>query len=281
MNNRLKWAVDILVITVGTVIYACGVHFFTEPNGIAPGGVVGIATVLNELFNINVGTVTFLINVPLLILGIVYLGRNFIIKTLISLSVFTLTLDYLLIKLPVYTDDKILAAVFGGLLMGIGLGVVYLRDGSTGGMDIINRLILRFFPNMRMGSIILITDTVVILFAVLVFRDVNVLLYSAIAIYIATKLVDEVLYGLNERKMLMIVTDKEKEVTDTILKMERGVTVIKASGGFSGAEKSVIICVTAKNEYYRFRRAIAKEDENAFIIIANAGEVLGKGFLPL
>lgn len=281
MKKALKWIIDILFVVFGTLIYAGGVYFFTEPNGIAPGGVVGIATGLNALFGFSIGLTTFIINIPLIILGVVFLGRNFIIKTLLSLSVFTISLDYIFVYFPVYTDDKIISAIFGGLLMGIGLGINYLRDGSTGGMDIINRVIIHKFPNMKMGSIVFITDTVVVLFAVLVFRDINVLLYSALAIYISAKLVDDVLYGTGERKMLMVVTDKTQAVTKKILSLQRGVTVIKATGGFSGTEKSVIICVTAKNEYYRFRRAVADEDENAFIIIANAGEVHGNGFLPL
>ena len=281
MRQAFKWAYDLSLVIIGTAIYAGGVYFFTEPNGIAPGGVVGVATGMYALFGTSVGIMTFLINIPLLVAGAIYLGKNFIIKTLVSLITFTILLDYIYVYFPVYTDDKVIASIFGGLLMGLGLGIVYLRDGSTGGMDISNRLILRKFPNMRMGSIIFITDAFVVLFAVLAFKDINVLLYSGITIFISTKLVDELLYGTNERKMLLVITDKQKDITDTILAMQRGVTVIKAIGGFSGEEKSVIICVTAKNEYYRFRRAIEAKDKNAFIIIANAGEVLGKGFLPL
>ncbi len=281
MKRAFKWISDIIISLVGTAIYTCGVYFFTEPNGIAPGGVVGISTALNALFGTSVGMMTFLINIPLLILGAIYLGRNFIIKTLICLMGFTAILDYGLVHFSVYTEDKLIAAIFGGVFIGVGLGIVYLSDASTGGMDIVNRLILRRVPNIKMGSIVFITDTIVILFAVFAFKDINVLLYSWITIFISTKLIDEILYGTNERKLLMIVTGEKKRVTERILAMKRGVTVINATGGFSGEEKSVILCVTTKNEYYRFRRAIAEVDKNAFIIISNAGEVLGKGFLPL
>ena len=281
MKQIFKWLYDLFIVIIGTAVYAGGVYFFTEPNGIAPGGVVGIATAFEALFGTSIGLMTFLINIPLIVAGLIYLGKNFIIKTFVSLIAFTVFVDYAYKIFPAYTDDKVIASIFGGLLIGLGLGIVYLRDGSTGGMDILNRLILRKFPNMRMGSIIFITDAFVILFAVLVFRDINVLLYSGITIFVSTKLVDEILYGTNERKMLLIITEKSKPVTERLLAMDRGVTIVKAIGGFSGKEKSVIICVTAKNEYYRFRRAIEAEDKNAFIIIANAGEVLGKGFLPL
>ena len=154
MRQAFKWAYDLSLVIIGTAIYAGGVYFFTEPNGIAPGGVVGVATGMYALFGTSVGIMTFLINIPLLVAGAIYLGKNFIIKTLVSLITFTILLDYIYVYFPVYTDDEVIAAIFGGLLMGLGLGIVYLRDGSTGGMDISNRLILRKFPNMRMGSII-------------------------------------------------------------------------------------------------------------------------------
>ena len=280
MKKVLKWAEEISFIFVGTAIYACGVYFFTEPSGIAPGGVVGIATALNSLFGFSVGITTFIINIPLIILGIVFLGKSFIIKTFISLITFTALLEFGFVYFPTYSGDRIICAIFGGALMGAGLGINYWRDGSTGGMDIVNRIILKFFPEVHLGKIVLVTDSIVILFAVLVSADIDVFLYSALTIFISSKLVDALLYGIAERKMLILVTEKPKEVTKRILALKRGVTVLKAEGGFSGTEKSVIMCVTGKHEYYRFRSAIAEEDKNAFIIIANAGEVHGQGFLP-
>lgn len=279
MKAVFKWIYEVFLIIVGTAVYTFGVYFFTEPYGIAPGGVVGIATALNSLFGVSIGFTTLLINIPLIISGTVFLGKNFIIKTFISLLTFTALMEFGYSYFPTYSGEKILSSIFGGALMGAGLSVNYYLDGSTGGMDIVNRIILKFFPEVHLGKIVLATDTFIILFAVLVSKNIDIFLYSALAIFISSKVVDKVLYGLAKRKMLILITEKPKVITKALLSLNRGVTVIKAQGGFSGDEKSVIMCVTARHEYFRFFKAIKQADENAFIIIADAGEVHGQGFL--
>ena len=281
-NKVLRWIVDIVLIIFGAGLYAVGLHCFATPNNIASGGVGGISIIINELTDINVGIMYGAINVPLIIIGLIFLGKKMMIKTVISVAVITGVTDYLLpyLNVPMYSDgDKILAALFGGIFFGVGMGLVYLREGTTGGTDIINKLINRKFPHFSMGVIMLATDAVVIVASMIVFRSIEAGLYAIISIFVASKVMDMILYGSFEGKMLLIFSDKYEEISDYIMtSLDRGVTYLDGTGAYSKAEKHIICCAVHKNEYSKVKRKVKEIDTHAFIIITNAGEVLGQGF---
>ena len=281
-NKVLRWIIDVVLVIIGATLYSVGLHCFASPNNIASGGVGGISIIINELTDISVGIMYGAINVPLIIIGLIFLGKKMMIKTVISVAVITAATDYLLpyFNVPVYSEgDKILAALFGGIFFGVGMGLVYLREGTTGGTDIINKLINKKFPHFSMGVIMLATDAVVIVTSMIVFGTIEAGLYSMISIFVASKVMDMILYGSFEGKMLLIFSDKYEEISEYIMNsLERGVTWLDGKGAYSKAEKHVICCAVHKNEYSKVKRKVKEIDSHAFIIITNAGEVLGMGF---
>lgn len=282
LGKLLLAARQYIVIAIGSAIYAAGLHCFTAPNDIAPGGIGGIATVLARFFPLNVGTLYGLLNIPLLIVGFIFLGKKLMIKTVFSVAIITLCTDYLFIGLPVYKGDMIIAAVFGGVLFGIALGLVYRCESTSGGTDIINKIFNVRYPHISLGMITLFTDIIVIIFAMSAFGNIEAGLYAIIAMYVCGKIIDVILYGSFEGKAVLIFSEHFAVITEKLLtESHRGVTLLKGSGGFSGKEKNVICCALRKNEYARVKRIVRTIDPSAFIITATANEVLGEGFAPL
>ena len=285
-SSITRWSKDIAIIIIAALLYSLGLHCFTAPNGIAPGGVVGIAIIVSHfsgtllgIASPSVGTLYAVFNIPLIIIGAFALGRRRMVKTLVSVAVITLATDWLFLGIPVYTGDKILAAVFGGVLFGAGLGLIYLREGTTGGIDIVNRIINKKRPHLRMGAIMVTSDAVVIMAAMLAFQSIESGLYAIIAIFVSGRITDLMVYGGLEGKLMLIFSDEYEQISRKILTEEgRGVTFLKGIGGYSGEEKNVICCAVAKNQYVRVKRKISEIDKRAFIVIASAGEVLGEGF---
>mgnify|MGYP001115708967 CR=1 FL=1 len=279
-KTAVRWVLDIICIILGSTSYSMGLHCFSAPNGIAAGGVAGISTLINAVADINVGILYGIINVPLIIVGFIFLGKKMMIKTFLSVSVTTLMTDYGLSFVPVYQDgDKMLAAIFAGIFFGLGLGVVYLREGTTGGTDIINKLINRKYPHFSLGAIMLGTDAIIITASIFVYGTLEAGLYAIIAIFISSKVMDMILYGSYEGKMLLIFSDKYQEISEYVMKsLDRGVTWLNATGAYSEKSKQVICCAVHKSEYSKIKRKVKEIDPKAFIIISNAGEVLGEGF---
>jgi uncharacterized membrane-anchored protein YitT (DUF2179 family) len=276
-----RWIKDILLIAAAALIFSLGLHCFTVPNEIAPGGVIGIATIINSFLPVSVGTVYALFNVPLIIVGIRYLGKKRMIKTLVSVGVITAATDFILVwaNVPTYTGDKILAAIFGGILFGAGLGLIYVREGTSGGIDIVNRIINEKCPHLKMGAIMLVTDAVIITAAMFVFRSAEAGLYAMIAIFVSGRVADLILYGRLEGKLMFVFSEKYDEITQRILSEEgRGVTFLKGTGAYSGEDRNVICCAVYSNQYARIKRKIGEIDSTAFIVIANIKEAFGNGF---
>lgn len=276
----LRWIVDIVLIIFGSTVYSMGLHCFSAPNDIAAGGVAGISTLINAVADINIGILYGIINIPLIIVGFIFLGKKMMVKTFLSVIVTTLMTDYGLAAIPAYENgDRLLASVFAGILFGIGLGVVYLREGTSGGTDIINKLINKKYPHFSLGAIMLGTDAVIIGASMLVYGTIEAGLYAIIAIFICSKVMDMILYGSFEGKMLLIFSDRYHEISEYVMKtLDRGVTWLNATGAYSEKSKQVICCAVHKNEYSKIKRKVKEIDPHAFIIITNAGEVLGEGF---
>ncbi|MCM1298159.1 MAG: YitT family protein [Firmicutes bacterium] len=276
-----RWVVDILLIVVGGIIYSAGLHCFSAPNDIAPGGVAGISTLINAATGgMNIGILYGIINIPLIIIGFIFLGKKMMVKTLISVAVVTFATDYGLAWAPIYENgDKMLASVCAGVLFGIGLGVVYIRESTTGGTDIINKIINKKFPHISVGAAMLGTDAVIIGASMIVFKSFEAGLYALIAIFISSKVLDLILYGSFEGKMLLIFSDKYEEISEYVMtSLDRGLTWLDGTGAYSKQDKHVICCAVHKSEYAKIKRKVKEIDPKAFIIITDAGEVLGEGF---
>ena len=282
LTDRVKTnAADYLLMILGAAVYALSVDFFTAPNEIAPGGVTGIAAMLNHLFSLPIGTTVLVLNLPLFIWGWIENGRRFILRTIIATSAASVLIDLFSVFGISYHGDRIISAIFGGILSGVGLGLIFLRGGSTGGTDIIARNLHRRFPYISIGSIVLICDAVVVIFSAIVYGSIENALYAVIAIFASSKLIDAVVFGFSRDngKLLIIITAVPDEVAETLTgKANRGVTVISAQGGYSHTLRGVILCAVHPNEAYRVKTSVLETDASAFIITTAASAIAGLGF---
>lgn len=283
-NKIFRYAADILLIIVANSIYALGVNMFVSPNNIAPGGVTGVSVIISSITPIPVGVLIAGINIPLIILGFIFLNRKIMIKTLISVVVLSVMTDAVMVNIPVYHADEgsgILAAIFGGLLMGFGLGLNYMRESTTGGTDIINKIVIRFRPTVRLGKLVLITDSFVVAFGFIVYRDLDVIMYAIISIFVQSKIIDIMVYGGQECKFMLIFSEYSDKISAQLLSKNFGVTLLKGEGAYSRSEREVIALAVHKSDYIRVRRIIKETDPRAFVVITGASEVLGEGFQKL
>lgn len=277
-----KWfsiVLDQLANLVGTSLYALGVHSFTSPNNIAPGGVTGISTIINYLTDMPIGTLVLLINIPLFILGAKYKSKTYAAKSFVSVLFFTVIVDFAMLKVPVYEGDALLAGIFGGVLIGAGLAIVFMRGSSTGGTDIISQLINKRFPHIQLGKIMLSIDVVVVMLSMFVYKNIETAMYALISIFVSTKVVDSMLYGIDTGRMVMIISKKHEEISDQIInRLNRGATILKGMGAYSYADTNVIMCAVRKNEFIKLKAIVNEVDPSAFMVVNVADEVLGEGF---
>lgn len=279
-----EFGVDTLYDILGSIAYALGVHVFTAPNQIAPGGVVGVATLANYLSNgrLPIGTVSLVINIPILLLAYRFLGKHFTNKTLKTLLISTVMLDVVAAPLPVYTGNPILVALFGGVLIGAGLALVFMRGSTTGGGDIAARLLQMRMPYLPIGRAILIVDCAVLLVAALVYRQLESAMYGLITIFATTRVIDSMLYGLDAGRMVLVVSDRSEEIADGIIEvLDRTATLLHARGAYKKTEQLMLLSAVRKEEFHKLRDMVHRIDPNAFIIVAEAGEIIGEGFKPL
>lgn len=270
---------DLLSFIAGGIIYSVAVLLFLSANEISPGGLTGIATVFNYLFMLPIGTMMFLLNIPILIIGFIRFGGIFILKTTVSTVIISIILDVAEAVLPTVAIDPILAAVFGGLLMGIGISIFMLRGATTGGVDIIAKLINRRFPHMTVGRLMLLADAVVVALSAFAYKNIESALYSVIALYASSRVIDMMLYGADKGKIVYIITEKSAEMSREIMSLvKRGITVIGVTGAYTGRPLNMLMCTVRRNEVSAVCRLARENDKNSFIVIAEAGEILGQGF---
>ncbi len=264
---------------LGCSLYAIGVNSFTIPNNIAQSGITGLAVVFNYLFQVPVGTVNLVMNIPLLILMWIYLGKKLVASTLWVTVLLSTALDVFSFFMPEYTGDKILASLFCGLLQGAGLGLIMITGATSGGTDIVGRLVHKRWPHITVGTIVMIADALVVGLGMLVFRSIESGLYAIIMIFVSTKVIDALIYGTGNGKMLMIVTEKADEVSQAIVHSSpRGVSILPAKGAYTGNDKNVLLCVARKHEISGILKTVRSVDDKTFIIVSEANEILGEGF---
>lgn len=274
-----KTVKDILWYFIGCFIFSAAVSLFVSPNEISPGGLTGIATALNYLFNLPTGITLFLINIPILILGFVKFGGYFIIKTAIATLMLSFTLTITDSMLPEFKIDKILASVFGGILMGLGLSIVLRHGATTGGIDILAKFINIKLRHLTVGRLILIMDGIVISFAALVYGNIESVLYSVISMYASSRVMDIVLYGADKGRIIYIISSKNEEICKDIISLiGRGTTILSGKGGYTGKDRSILFCTVRIHEVQSVYSVVDKYDKNAFIVVSEAGEIIGEGF---
>lgn len=265
---------------IGCSLYSAGVNCFVKANGIAQSGMTGLALIINKLTGMPLGVTGFLLNIPLFVLMWIFLGKKPVARTLIVSAILSAALDGLAVFLPTYTGDKILAALFCGVFEGSGLGLIMITGATSGGTDIIGKLVHKKFPHITVGRVVMISDAVVILTNMLVFRSIESGLYAIVIIFVSTKVIDTMIYGTANGKMMMIITSKADEVSNAIISASpRGVTIMPAVGAYSGDNKNMLVCVARKHEVSGIIKIVKSIDDQTFIIVSEANEVLGKGFV--
>ncbi len=267
-----------LIMALGCFIYAVSVAVFLDPRGLAPGGVTGVSIMLSYATHIPTGTLVLLINIPLLAVGVWKFGRQFLYYTAFSTVLSSLMMNALA-GVSVPTEDQLLAGIVGGALMGLGMGLVFTQGGTTGGSDIIVKLLRIKFRYLKTGVIFALTDIVIVTISAFVFRNIENGLYAAISLAVQTVIFDLVLYGPDEAKSLVIISDNARTVAGRLMnELGVGVTYLSGRGAYSEKDKLVILCAMRKQLFPQARTIVKEEDPAAFMIVSNANEIFGEGF---
>ncbi len=270
--------VDCAVIAVGAVLMGVALSVFMVPFKIAPGGASGLATVLHYLTGLRVSVLIPLINIPIFIIGIIRLERDFLVKSVFGTVVLSIATETAAI-LPPPTSDPLISAVFGGAVMGIGISAVLSRGGTTGGTDILVLVIRRSFSEVSVGRLYLLIDGAVIAMAGLAFSSGEVIFYSAVSLVVSTYMTDAALEGLNLARLVYIISDSNREICDRIYaELKRGVTGLNSVSMYSGRSGRILMCVIRKGQLSKLKKIIQDIDKDAFVIICDAKEVMGSGF---
>lgn len=283
MNRERKIKIKKMIIEIGgtilgSFIIAVGVSLFLLPNQLSSGGISGIATITYYLFNIPMGTMIFLINIPLFLISFYKVGKSFFFKSLvgtISLSIFIDMLD----KVEALTQDRFLACVYGGIMIGLGTAILLKVHSSTGGSDLVSYVARKYNPTIRTSNIITVIDIIIIIMNMIFFKKIEIGLYSAIAIYLMGKIIDIVFEGVYFTKLILIVSDRTEEIAKEIEeKIQRGATGLYGKGMYTNQEKLVLMCAASRKDVGRIKMIARMIDQNSFIIITNSREVVGLGF---
>lgn len=273
---KFESALEYINVLIGSAIIALAFNVFLLPNQIASGGVSGISTILLSVLGWEPAYVQWAFNIPLFIAGVVLLGKQFGAKTLVG-TLFLPFVVFLTKNIDPWTNDALLGALFGGISVGLGLGIVFRGNGSTGGTDLAAQIITKY-TGLTLGTSVVLIDGLIVISAALVF-DIERGLYALIALYVTSKTIDLVQVGFGRSKTAMIITNKQEEVREGILnKIDRGVTKLSAYGGFTDNERPVLMCVVDQREFTKLKQLVKSLDPTAFVVVMDASEVLGEGF---
>ncbi|WP_164489231.1 YitT family protein [Ruminococcus sp. Marseille-P6503] len=267
-----------LIICFGAVLYGVALGLFLAPNNIAPGGVGGISIMLNSAFPIGVGSYTMLLNLPLLVIAILKWGWKFIFRTVLAIIIAGITADASAFLEPV-TADPVLAAIFGGALLGAGCAVVFRCGSTTGGTDIVTMLITAKRPHLRIGTIILVIDGFISILAGIVFKNAENALYSLAALAVCSKVIDFILYGTDSARLLIVISEKGSEIADGLLhQVDVGCTILNGVSGYRQEDRKIILCAMKRQTVPAAQKYVLKTDSRAFMLITSTNEIYGQGF---
>lgn len=274
--NRFGW---IVATTLGSAVFALGFSMFLEPNDMSAGGISGLAMVFVEIFHIGtVGSLSILINLPLFILGGLKIGRRFFAGSLLGMLLSSVMIDsFSFLAIP--DLEPLLAVLYGGVICGLGLGVVFVSGTSTGGSDILVRLLKLRYRNVPIGQISMIFDAIVVLLTGIVFQDVSKALYTGVTVYLCGKVIDGVVYNFDYSKVALIISPQYEEIARQIgLQLDRGATFLHAEGSYSHTPTKVVLAAVKKQQVAELKELVVHIDHDAFIIVQEAHQVLGDGF---
>lgn len=278
-SNAWKFTKKYLLITVATVIYAIGVSLFLDPNGIVPGGFTGIAMIIKHFVpQLGTGTIVLFLNIPLMIAAVFAFGFKFLAPTIYAVALSSVLIDIFAQWGPI-TENLMLAALAGGFTMAVSLEIILREGATTGGTDVIVKLLRKRFKNISTGNLFVFTDGIIVAVSALVFRDIEIALYAVICIITYSTVIDMILYGRDEAKIIYIISDKYEAITARLLtELDAGATFLEGIGAYSGAEKKVVMCVIKKRLAAKALKIIKSEDDTSFAIVATANEVFGEGY---
>lgn len=292
-NGRfIKGLKDYLWIILGSIITAAAINLFLVPYKIAPGGVTGIATVIYYMSGekFPVGTTMLILNIPLFIFGMKFIGGRFTVRTLFSTIFLSAVIDLsepitrlfgaqLALEKLSASPDYLLYSIFGGFFMGLGLGLVFKSGATTGGTDLAARIVHHFFPGSTMGKLLLFIDSTVIVFAAIAFKSFLLALYAILSLYISSRIIDVILEGVNFAKAVFIISEFPDDIAQSIMReLDRGVTSLNGTGMYTGKDKRVLYCIVHRGQLTTLKELVKKIDPAAFIILGEVTEVLGEGF---
>lgn len=274
-NPLIIWSLR----TLSAVIIAFAVSMFFTPNKIVNGGVSGIATILHYTFGFPTGVSFAVINCVLLLAGIKILGKEFVITTVYISLVLSVLVEVFTAVFPPIEIDLLLAALFGAVIYGVGLGIAFATGASSGGTDIVGRILQAFFPNLAIGKILLAVDGIIIASSLLIFKEINLTCYGIIALFVSTTAIDWLIARLNASRIAFVITEKGEEITKKLVsKSSRGVTLIDVKGGYTNEDKKMLFCALKDSEMDKFQKRILSLDENAFVVFSESQKIMGNGF---
>jgi uncharacterized membrane-anchored protein YitT (DUF2179 family) len=265
----------------GAALYALALYTFAKNAHFSPGGVSGIALIVNYYTGWPIGALSLIFNIPMVLICLRFIGRRFLAQSVCSMVICAFFMDVIFPRLPAYSGSPLLASMFTGVSLGAGMALIYMCGSSTGGMDFVVAALKKRHPHFSMGQITFVSDAAVILAGGLVFGSADAVLYGIIAVFSSTLVMDRILYGAGSARMAIIVTTGGQRIADAIsADVERGSTLLKATGAYTGMERDLLLCVCAKNEIVRVRNTARAIDPGSMIMIAEASEVVGEGFEP-
>lgn len=271
---------DLLADLVGGLFYALGIYTFAKTAHFAPGGLSGLALIIYHLWGLPIGIMTLVLNVPVIILSYRLLGKNFLLKSLRSMIFCTVWVDLILPLTPVYTGSPLLASLYSGVFLGLGLGILYMRGSSSGGTDFLTVSVKAIHPHVSLGAATLMIDLVIILLGWPVFGDIDSVLYGIIATAATSIMIDKVMYGVGAGKLMIIITSHGQAIAEKIsIACGRGSTLIRAIGTYTDQERHVLLCACNKSQAFKVHAAISEVDPDAFVMITETNEVYGEGFI--
>lgn len=278
-KTAVEYVKEYAMIIGGALLYGVGFQFFFYHNGVLPGGVTGIATILNLLTSLPVGVTNIVLNIPLFLLAWRRFGIGFVIGSFVGMAGSSVFIDLFSLIDYVATDNIMLAAIFGGVINGAGLGIVYRAGATTGGVDIVAKFLRVRFPYINFGTLVLILDVVIVAVYALLLHAMEAAMYSIIAMFVVSKMIDLVLYGLGTSKVCYIISDESDKLKEAITsQLDRGITLLHGEGAYTGKAKNVILCVIKKTQITQVRRIVKTLDVKAFLIVTDARDVFGEGF---
>ena len=281
MKKRMKnFALELGPDVIGSILLDAGIYTFAGAGEFAPGGISGLALIINHLWGLPIGITSLALNAPIILFSFRLLGHRFFLKSIRTMIMNTIFVDFIFTHIPVYKGDRLTAALFAGALLGAGLAVIYMRGSSTGGADFLIMSVKKLRPHLSLGQVTMVLDLLIILLGWPVFGDMDSVLYGIVAAFATSLIIDKVMYGMGAGKLVQIITNDGSAVANAISEStERGSTLIRAVGSYTGQDRDVLLCACSKSEAYKVRAAAHRVDPKCFVMITETSEVFGEGFL--